>query len=296
MVFPWSLSDNKSPQDSRTLLSILTNLNNAVVCMVSTHYLVSKSFNTCTNTLVTVPSALITIGITVTFMFHSFFSLARYGYLSLRFFSVLRCGQLGRLNPLSEVPIFCWLSLGPRSGCLAEIRWSICISKSKRNQWVSLSKTDSGLYIYHLFEWSNLNFLPISHLISFPTESRLVFYSFCVNLLHSLITWLIISSLSKHNLHLLFCCVLNIFASTLLVLMALLCAPISRGSVSLLRFPLFSDIQVFLWEISLVCRLKSPYNCFFPIFVFLLFLLCWCLCCRYCFWSLESVFLSNFFM
>ena len=34
MVFHWSLSDSKSPQISRTLLSILAVLNNAVVCMV----------------------------------------------------------------------------------------------------------------------------------------------------------------------------------------------------------------------------------------------------------------------
>ena len=56
--------------------------------MVSTHALISNPFspftNPFTNPLVTVPSAKIIIGITVTFMFHSFFSsLARYRYLSL---------------------------------------------------------------------------------------------------------------------------------------------------------------------------------------------------------------------
>ena len=40
MVFHWSLSGNKSPQVSRTLLSILADLNNAVVWMVSTHPLI----------------------------------------------------------------------------------------------------------------------------------------------------------------------------------------------------------------------------------------------------------------
>ena len=59
-----------------------------------------------------------------------------------------------------------------------------------------------GLYIYHLFVWSNLNF--------FPTQLCLVLYTFCANLLHSLIIWLIISSLSSYNLHSLFCCVLSI--------------------------------------------------------------------------------------
>ena len=43
MVFHWSLSVSKSWQVSRTLLRILTDLNSAVVWMVSTHPLISKS-------------------------------------------------------------------------------------------------------------------------------------------------------------------------------------------------------------------------------------------------------------
>ena len=43
MVFHWSLSDSKSPQVSRTLLSILAVFNNAVVGMVSTRSPTSKS-------------------------------------------------------------------------------------------------------------------------------------------------------------------------------------------------------------------------------------------------------------
>ena len=39
----WNLSDSKSPQLSRTLLSISANLISAVVCMVSTPYLISNS-------------------------------------------------------------------------------------------------------------------------------------------------------------------------------------------------------------------------------------------------------------
>ena len=86
MVFHWSLSDSKSPQVSRTLLSILAVLNNAVIWMVSTHPPISKSSSPFSNSLVTVPNAPITIGIIVTFMFHSFFnSLPRSRYLS--FFS-----------------------------------------------------------------------------------------------------------------------------------------------------------------------------------------------------------------
>ena len=90
--FQWSLNDNKSPQVSMTLLSILANLNNAVVQMVSTRHLILKSFSLCTNHLVIVMSAPFTIGYftqllscTVFFFFFWFFSfnsLARSRYLS----------------------------------------------------------------------------------------------------------------------------------------------------------------------------------------------------------------------
>ena len=43
MVSHWSLRDNKSPQVSRTLLCILSDLYNAVVWMVSTYPLIYKS-------------------------------------------------------------------------------------------------------------------------------------------------------------------------------------------------------------------------------------------------------------
>ena len=86
MVFHWSLSDSKSPQVSRTLLSILAVLNNVVAWMVTTRPSTSKSSSLFSNPLVTVPNAPITIGIIVTCRFHSFFnSLARSRYLS--FFS-----------------------------------------------------------------------------------------------------------------------------------------------------------------------------------------------------------------
>ena len=55
-VFHRSLSDSKS-QVSRTLLSILADLNNAVVWIVSTSPVISKSSSPCTNLLVTVPRA-----------------------------------------------------------------------------------------------------------------------------------------------------------------------------------------------------------------------------------------------
>ena len=72
MVFHWSLSDSKSPQVSRTLLSILAVLNNAVVWIVSTRPPTSKSSSPFSNPLVTVPNA--SIGIIVTCMLRVFCS------------------------------------------------------------------------------------------------------------------------------------------------------------------------------------------------------------------------------
>ena len=84
MGFHWSLSYSKSPQVSRTRLSILAVLSNAVVWIVSTRPPTSKSSRPLNNPLVTVPNAPLTIGTIVPFMFHSFFiSLARSRYLLL---------------------------------------------------------------------------------------------------------------------------------------------------------------------------------------------------------------------
>ena len=65
-----------------------------------------------------------------------------------------------------------------KSDRLAEIRWSVCISKSKGSLCVSFSRTDSGLCIHHFFVWSNCNFLHSFQLITLPTESCLLLYSF----------------------------------------------------------------------------------------------------------------------
>ena len=90
MVFHRSLSDHKSPQVSRTLLSILTDFNNAVVWMISIRPVISKSSSAFNNPSVTVPRGLITISINVTFMFYRFLnSQARWRHLSFFFVLVL---------------------------------------------------------------------------------------------------------------------------------------------------------------------------------------------------------------
>ena len=145
MVSHSSLKESKFLQVSMTLLNILPDLNNAVVWMVSTCPLISKSSCPFTNHLGIVPSAPITIGSTITFMFHSFFcSPARSLFASLftffKFYLVVHCD--------SKVHNSAGFFLLIMSGHLSEIRWFICISKSL---CVTFLKTDFSLCINHLF-------------------------------------------------------------------------------------------------------------------------------------------------
>ena len=164
MAFYWSLSDNKSPQVSRTLLSILTDLKNAAVWPVYIPTVISKSFSPCINPLVTVPRA--PIGITVIFMFYSFFdSLAMSNVLVLippfaffQFYFVIRWDSKFHISACSLffVDYYVWSS---SLGRLAEIMWAVCISKPAWSFYVLFSWIYSGLCIYHLFVWLNFNFL-----------------------------------------------------------------------------------------------------------------------------------------
>ena len=111
MIFHESLSDSKSPQVSRTLLSILAVLNNAVVWMVFTWPPTSKSSSPFNNPLVTVPKAPIII---VTFMFHVFFQFpSKVEVLILLFtffqfyFVISRDSKVDNF----ENSLFCWLLL-----------------------------------------------------------------------------------------------------------------------------------------------------------------------------------------
>ena len=121
---------------SRTLLSIQADLNNAIVWMVSSHLLISKSSSPGTNPLMIAPKTPITIYINITFRFHSFFnSLARSSYLSFRFLSVLPCDQPEWKSPLfGSFSCFCWLSLDlvtwPRldDPFVSQNPWEVCAS------------------------------------------------------------------------------------------------------------------------------------------------------------------------
>ena len=168
-VFHWSLSDSKSPQVSSTLLSILAVFNNAVVWMVSTRPPTSKSFRPFNNPLVIVPKTPIKIGTIVTFLFHSFFN--SFFFFSHSFSFILWSAGTAK-STILQVLFFLLIII--KSGLLAEIRWSVCISKSHRSLCVSFSRKGAGLCINHLFVWSNLNFLHVSQWITLPTQLCLV--------------------------------------------------------------------------------------------------------------------------
>ena len=79
----------------------LVDLNNAAVWMVSIRSLIFRSSGPCTNHLVTVPRAPITICISITFMFHSFPILKRGPgtYTSFQFLSNFLSDQAAQQNP-----------------------------------------------------------------------------------------------------------------------------------------------------------------------------------------------------
>ena len=155
------MSDNKSHQVSRTEESwrLHGHFSNSVVWMVSSPLI---------NPSVSVPRALITIGIIVTFMFHSFFSsLARskcLSFISLSFnFTHWPAGTAK--STILQVLFFLLIII--RSGHLAEIRWSVCMSKSHWSLCVSFSRRDSGLCIYLLVKFQFLVQFSVDH---FPFE------------------------------------------------------------------------------------------------------------------------------
>ena len=194
MVFHWSFSDSKSPQVCRTHLSILAVFNSAV-WMVSTHPPTSNYSSLFSNPLVTVPKTPITIGTIVTCMFHRFFnSLARSWYLS--FFShsfsfILGSAETAKSTILQILSFFIII----RSGLLAEIRWSVCTSKSHRSLCVSFSRTGAKLCIIPFVGMVKFKFLvpfSVDHLAN-PIVSRLYYYYYyyycCLQVFDTSVSW-----------------------------------------------------------------------------------------------------------
>ena len=176
-------------------------------------------------------------------MFHRFFdSLARSNYLSffsLSFNFTQWSAGTEKSTILQILNFYCWLLLGlvvwPRLGdqLVCQNARGVCVSHSP------------GHMLGCAYTICSYGQMSISCTIPSGSLICLLLYSFCANLLHSLIMWLIVSSLSPHNLHMLFCCILSILVLVWLVLIGFLCA-IWRNSISLLRFPFLSYIHVFV--------------------------------------------------
>ena len=181
MVFNWSLRDSKSPG----LFSVFWPFS------IMSYFGWSPCiplFSSPPVPLVNVPKAIITIGRIVTFLFHSFFQFPRkFQILILLFIYFQFYSVVSRDSNVHNFAISLFLLIIIMSGRLAEIKWSVCMWKSRRDLCVSFSRTDVGLCIYHLFVWSNWNFLLNSQWITLHLQSCLVLHSFCANLLHLLI-------------------------------------------------------------------------------------------------------------
>ena len=137
MVFHWSLRDSKSPQVSRTLLSILADHNRAVVWIVFAHPLISNFCSLLMKPLETVSNA--PIGISFTLMFHSFFSSpARSKYLSLFLFSLIfTLWSAGTTKSSILLVLFYFLLIITRYGLLTEIRCDLFVSQNLKAFWAS---------------------------------------------------------------------------------------------------------------------------------------------------------------
>ena len=86
MVFHWKLIDNKSSKVSRALVSILADLNNAVVWIISILPLILRPSSLSSNPFWTVWRVPRIIAITVTMKFHFLSSLSRSKYSLFVFF------------------------------------------------------------------------------------------------------------------------------------------------------------------------------------------------------------------
>ena len=224
--------------------------------MVFTPPVISKASCPWTNSSVTAARASITFSITVTFMSHSFFKVQVIILLFTFFNFTLWLARTAK----STIQQFFFLLIIIRSCRLAEIRWSVCISKSLRSLCVSISRTHSVLCIYYLFAWSNLNFLHNSQWNTLPTQLCVVLYFFCANLLHSFIIWLIVSSPIPHKprFAVLLCLIYSRFDMTSLY--GVFCSTIRRNSGPLLRFPFLSHVHVFSLFFIIINLLQTSFS------------------------------------
>ena len=209
---------------------------------------------------------LVTVSIAIIFALTfdcCFRSLARSMYLCIICFLFFSLCNKHEQQYIQDVKFFCSCQL-----ILSLVYWLRLSDSfvSQNSQWilfVSFSCTDSGLCIYDLFTCSNSNILYSSQWTPFPTQSSQFFYFFWASLLYSWIMRLTLSFLFAYILHL-----LSTFAFIWLVLMILFCAAIKRDSVSLMRFPLLTNVYYyyyyyyFIFNFIFVC-LRSFFG-FYP--------------------------------
>ena len=194
MISSWIFTESKFPQVSRTLLRILADLNNAVVWMVSNRYFqvflsLYQSFGDCTkntnynwyNRCFRVPQ--------------SFFQFPGKVQVLIILFAFFQFYSL--VSRDSKV-----------HNSASSLSFLLIIIKSGRLSDPFVSQNPRGVCAFSYTEW-----------ITLLTQSCIVSYTCCDNLLHSLM-WLIGPSLSPHNLHLLFCYALSVVALIWLVLLA----------------------------------------------------------------------------
>ena len=194
--------DSKSAQASRTLLSILVDLNTAVVWLILILPLISDSTCVLSKLLGPVSSGQLVI---VTFMFHSTFfsSPAKSKYLSMFTFSFIFTLWPAGTTESTKEWLFLFVLINTKSRLLTRVSCSVSVSKSQRILWVSFSWTYT-LCIYNLLEWSNFNLLHSSQWITFPPQSCIVLFSSCASLLDSFLIWVNVSSMSALNFRLFF--------------------------------------------------------------------------------------------
>ena len=154
MVFHSSLSESKSSQVSRTLLSILSVLINTVVWRVSTRLPTSNSSSRFYNLLLTAPKAPITIGIIVTCMFLNFFQYSSKVEVLILLFTFFQFYTV--VSRYSKVDNFAIVVLKTHLG-----RWTIGRS-GERGSGISVLPAryddDDDDYYYHYYLFSFLSF------------------------------------------------------------------------------------------------------------------------------------------
>ena len=179
MVFRWCLNDSKSLQVSKTVFSILTDLNNAVVWIVLNRPPISNSsshFSSSWELFLTLQLKLVWTSPSYPTVFLILCQVSSIRlFLSFLWFSL--CCPTRRPNLLCKKFVF-FLLLIPRYGILISIRLSVVFLlfffKIQEN---ILRLFLYDVFWYHFVVWMNFNFLYISQVDypSRPVMSRLIF-------------------------------------------------------------------------------------------------------------------------